>query len=294
MADPRVAIVTGASSGIGEASARCLAEAGFAVVLVARRRALLESLAKQIEADGGRALALEADLADTAATSRVVQETLGWAGRVDVLVNNAGYSPAAAVEQLPRDTVRHTFDVNLIAGLQLTGEVAPLMRQQGGGRIVNIGSLAGSVQAPIAGIYSATKAGMAAATRCLRLELAPWNIRLSLVIPGFIDTPTFDNSRQMGSALREDTSNPYRSLMFELDSFATSQLRRALPPRAVGEVVVRAATARRPREQYFVPRSAQLQQAFMRALPERWCDGLLRRVYKIAGPPAGRSTPPPA
>ena len=284
MTGPRVAIITGASSGIGEASARCLAEAGFAVVLVARRGPLLEGLAKQIETDGGTALALEADLADTAATSRVVRDTLERFGRIDVLVNNAGYSPAAAVEQLSRDSVRHTFDVNLIAGLQLTGEVAPVMRAQGGGRVVNIGSLAGSVQAPIAGIYSATKAGMAAATRCLRLELAPWNIQLSLVIPGFIDTPTFDNSREMGSALRDDPGNPYRSLMFELDAFATTQLRRALPPRAVGKVVVRAATARRAREQYFVPRSARLQQAFMRALPERWCDGLLRRVYKIAGP----------
>ena len=79
----------------------------------------------------------------------------------------------------------------------------------------------------------------------------------------------------------------------ELDAFATSQLRRALSPRKVGEVVVRAATARRPREQYFVPRTARLQQVFMRSLPERWCDGLLRRVYKIAGPPSGRATPPP-
>jgi NAD(P)-dependent dehydrogenase (short-subunit alcohol dehydrogenase family) len=284
MAEDRVAIVTGASSGIGEASARCLAAAGFAVVLVARRGPRLEVLAKEIETRGGRALALETDLADHAATSAVVRETRQRFGRIDVLVNNAGYSPAAAIEQLPRDAVRHTFDVNLIAGLQLVGEVVPLMRAQGGGRIINMGSMAGSVQAPMAVVYSATKAGMEAATRCLRLELSPWNIRLSLIVPGFVDTPTFDNSRAMGEELRADPSNPYRQVMFDLDDFAKAQLRRAIAPEAVGAVVAKAATARRPHEVYYAPRSAWLQKVALGALPERWADRVLERVYRSASP----------
>ena len=279
MGSNRVAIVTGASSGIGEASARSLAEAGFDLALVARRRPRLEALAKEIEATGRRAIAIEADLADTAPTTRVVEETMGAFDRVDVLVNNAGYSPAAAVEQLPRDSVRHTFDVNLIAGLQLTGAVAPIMRAQGGGRIINMSSLAASVQAPIAVVYSATKAGIEAATRCLRLELAPWNIELSLVVPGFVDTPTFDNSREMAGEQRADPDNPYRQLMFDLDEFAKAQVANALPPEAVGRVVTRAATARRPRAVYYAPRTARLQRVMLGALPERWTDAILRRVY---------------
>ena len=282
MADDRVAIVTGASSGIGEASARCLADAGFAVALVARRRPRLEVLAKQIEARGGRALPIEADLADHAATSAVVRETLESFGRIDVLLNNAGYSPAGAIEQLSRDVVRHSFDVNLISGLQLIGDVVPVMRQQGGGRIINMSSMAGSVQAPLAVVYSATKAGIEAATRCLRLELAPWNIRLSLIVPGFVDTATFDNSRAMARELRADSSNPYRQRMFELDDFAKAQLKRALPPKAVGAVVVKAATARRPREIYYAPRSGQLQKLALGALPARWADRVLAQVYRSA------------
>lgn len=288
MAQARVAIVTGASSGIGEASARCLAEAGFDVAVVARRLPRLQALSKQIEAAGGRALAIETDLADTGATARVVSETLDAFGRIDVLVNNAGYSPAAALEQLARDDIRHTFDVNLISGLQLIGAVAPIMREQGGGRIINMGSAAGSVQAPIAVVYSATKAGIAAATRCLRLELSPWNIDLSLIVPGFVDTPTFDNSREMASALRANASNPYLQTMIDLDEFAKSQLERALPPEAIGAVVVEAATARRPRATYYAPRSVRFQRALLGALPERWTDAILRRVYRGAsrGPAA--------
>ncbi|MBW2269217.1 MAG: SDR family NAD(P)-dependent oxidoreductase [Deltaproteobacteria bacterium] len=286
MSEERVAIVTGASSGIGEAAARCLADAGFGVALVARRGPRLEALAKQIETRGGRALPIEADLSDRGATACVVSETQQTFGRIDVLVNNAGYSPAAAIEQLTRDEVRHTFDVNLLSGLQLIGDAVPVMREQGGGRIINMGSLASSVQAPLAVVYSATKAGIEAATRCLRLELAPWNIQLSLIIPGFVDTPTFDNSRAMSQELRADASNPYRQLMFDLDEFAKAQLKHALPAEAVGAVVARAATARRPREVYYAPRSARLQRMAFGALPERWADRLLNRVYRSASPSA--------
>ena len=142
--------------------------------------------------------------------------------------------------------------------------------------------MAAGVQAPMAVVYSATKAGIEAATRCLRLELAPWNIRLSLVIPGFVDTATFDNSRAMASELRADTGNPYRQLMFDLDDFAKAQLRNALAPEAVGAVVARAATARRPRGVYYAPRSARLQRMALGALPERWADRILARVYRSA------------
>ena len=280
-----VAIVTGASSGIGAASAECLAGAGFRVVLAARRLELLEAIAQRICAAGGTALCVATDLADEVATGKLVARTREAFGRVDVLVNNAGFSLAAAIEQLTRDELRRTFEVNLLAGLQLAGEVIPSMRAQGGGRIIQIGSLAARVPAPLAVPYAATKAALEAATDGLRLEVAAWGIDVILVIAGFVDTPTFDNARRAGAHLRDDPGNPYRQLMFDLDTFATSRLETALAPADVARVVVAAATAARPRARYFVPFSARVQSGIMRSLPVRWRDRILARVYKL--PPRG-------
>jgi NAD(P)-dependent dehydrogenase (short-subunit alcohol dehydrogenase family) len=147
--------------------------------------------------------------------------------------------------------------------------------------VINIGSLAGNVPAPIAVTYAATKAGMEMATRCLRLELAPFRISLSHVVCGFVDTETFENTKASVEHIRRDASSPYRKLLLDLDEFAQRQVAGALPPEAVAAVVVRAACARRPRETYFAPASARLQRGLLNALPERWLQALLRRLYKI-------------
>ncbi|MDH3200437.1 MAG: SDR family NAD(P)-dependent oxidoreductase [Myxococcales bacterium] len=276
----KVAIVTGASSGIGEATAHCLAEAGFTVVVAARRKALLDGVAAEISRKGGKALSVPTDLSDAQATSALVGKTLEELGRVDVLVNNAGYGPPCALEQLDRQALRHVFDVNLLSAMQLIGELTPTMRAQGGGRIINIGSLSRYVAAPIAAAYAATKGGMEAMTACMRLELAPWNIQLSLVIPGFVDTPTFDKAREAGEHLRDDPDNPYRQLMADLDDFANEQLKSAVSPEQVGEVVVKAATAATPKTRYFVPRAARTTVRMFGMMPDRLADRILLKMYK--------------
>jgi short-subunit dehydrogenase len=278
----RVAIVTGASSGIGEAAARALGHAGFDVALVARRADRLEHTAAEIEANGVRALPIAADLADEAATSKALLRVLEEFGGVDVLVNNAGYSPGAAIEQVSRDDLRRIFEVNLFSALQLIGEVVPHMREQGGGRIINMGSIGGSVPAPLAIPYAATKAGLDAATRGLRLELRQSRIALSIIIPGFVDTAVFDNAREGSQHLRDDLSNPYRKTFFDMDDLAKRNLENALSPEDVAEVVVRAATARKPKNRYYAPFSARLQSELLGLLPERLLDQILLRVYKLA------------
>jgi short-subunit dehydrogenase len=280
----RVAIVTGASSGIGEASARSLAARGFRVAIAARRGDRLQAVAKEIEAAGGVAMPLAVDLAEESDTSALLTRTLDEWGRVDLLVNNAGYSPPGAIEHVSRDALRHAFEVNLFAPLQLIREVSPVMRSQGGGHIINIGSIGGSVAAPLAIPYAATKAGLDAATRGLRLELMPWNIRLSLIVPGFVDTAVFENTKVAAKDLREDAANPYRQVFFDMEAFANSNLEKALPPSAIGELVALAATARKPRLRYYAPVSAGLQSGFMGLLPESWVDGILRRIYKTPTP----------
>jgi NAD(P)-dependent dehydrogenase (short-subunit alcohol dehydrogenase family) len=276
----RVAIVTGASSGIGEATAHCLAQAGYAVVLAARRADLLDSIVADIRAAGGEALSVPTDLSDAEQTSALVRTTLDAFGRVDVLVNNAGYGPPYALEQMDRTALRHVFDVNILSGMQLIAELTPTMREQGGGRIVNISSLSRYVGAPLAAACAATKGGMEAMTACMRLELSPWNIQFSVIVPGFVDTPAFDKSRQAGEHLRDDPSNPYRQLMSDLDAFATEQLKSAVPPEDVGKAVVKAVTADSPKTRYFVPWSARTSARMFGSLPDRVADRLLLKMYK--------------
>jgi NAD(P)-dependent dehydrogenase (short-subunit alcohol dehydrogenase family) len=208
------------------------------------------------------------------------------------LVNNAGFSPGAALEQITRSELRQIFEVNLFSALQLVGEVVPLMRAQGGGRIINIGSLGGYVAAPLAIPYAATKAGLDAATRGMRLELAPWRIRVSLVIPGFVNTAVFENARKDSQHLRDDPKNPYRKLFVDLDEFTQKSLKSALAPDDVAKVVVIAATVRRPRLRYYTPVSTRLQTGFLGMLPESLLDRILLRLYKIEVP--GRSAPYPS
>ena len=275
----KVAIVTGASSGIGEATARRLGQAGYRVVVAARRVDRLELLAKKLAKKSAEILPMSVDLAREDETQGLVEKTLSKWGRVDLLVNNAGYSPAAATEQISRDDLVHIFGVNLLSQLQLISELTPIMRAQGGGRIINVGSMAGSIPAPLAVPYSATKAGIEAATQCLRLELAPWKIHVSVVIPGFVATEAFDSAREKGQALREDASNPYRSLMFNLDEFAQTQLRSALTPDDVARTIEKAANAARPKARYFAPRQGRMQRGFMGLLPDGIRERILMRMY---------------
>jgi NAD(P)-dependent dehydrogenase (short-subunit alcohol dehydrogenase family) len=263
----RVAIVTGASSGIGYATALQLAQGGFDVVLSARREELLHELARAVEAHGAKAHVVAADLAEGADTTHLAQSALERFGEVDLLVNNAGYGPPFPLEQMDRDALRHVFDVNLLAGMQLVGELTPMWRARGGGRVINMSSLTRYVASPVTSAYAATKAGMEAATRALRIELAPWNVQLSVIIPGFVDTPTFDKAREAGREAREDRANPYQAYLERLDGFAQTQLVRAISPDAVARVVLKAANAKRPQERYFVPFSSRVAALTLGGMP---------------------------
>lgn len=275
----KVAIITGASSGIGEATARRFAEGGYTVVLAARRKDLLDTIASEITREGGQALSVPTDLSDASQTSALVRQTLGTYGRVDVLVNNAGYGPPFPLEQLDRDALRHVFDVNLLAAMQLIGELTPVMREQGGGRVINISSLSRYVGAPFASSYAATKGGMEAMNACVRLEVAPWNIQLSVVVPGFVDTPTFDKSREAGKHKREDPDNPYRQVLESAEAFVEDQLQSAIPPEDVAEVIWKAATTATPKARYFAPKSAGTSARMFAMMPSKLAERILQGMY---------------
>ncbi len=181
-----IIIITGASSGIGAATARELARRGATVVLAARRQDELATLQAAIERQGGRALVVQTDVSERVDIERLVQTTLDTYGRIDVLVNNAGISPGKPIAELSDADIRRVFDVNLLAPARLASLIVPQMREQGGGIIVNIGSVAGEIAT--SNVYAATKWGLRGLNDALRRELRHDNIALVLIAPGFIRT----------------------------------------------------------------------------------------------------------
>jgi NADP-dependent 3-hydroxy acid dehydrogenase YdfG len=232
--------ITGASSGIGEATALALAREGAAVALGARRRDRIEALAERIEADGGTAVALEVDVTDEGQARAFVEGAAERLGRLDVLVNNAGVMLLGPVESGDPDDWRRMVEVNVLGLLYCTHAALPIMRGQGSGDIVNLSSIAGRFARAGSAVYNLTKFGVGAYSEALRQEVTEGGIRVIVVEPGFVATElqshnkgevleTIEGMReQIGDVLEaEDIANGIL--------YAVSQ-----PPRvSVNEVLIR-------------------------------------------------------
>jgi NADP-dependent 3-hydroxy acid dehydrogenase YdfG len=190
----KVAIVTGASSGIGEAASRELTSRGAAVVLAARAAERLESLEKEISASGGRALAVRTDVSDKDSVETMVEKTVEAFGALDILVNNAGLGLSGQVAELRIEDLRHVFEVNTIGPLNCVQASLPHMRS--GGRIINVSSVVGRRSVPRVGGYCATKFALNALSDALRVEIADRSITVTSVYPGTTRTAFRENSRR--------------------------------------------------------------------------------------------------
>lgn len=189
----KVALVTGASSGIGEATALALAEAGAAVAVSARRAERLEGLVARIEAIGGRALAIPGDMAVEADARKAVADTVAAFGRIDILINSAGVMQAGGIENCDTDLYRKVIDINLLGTVYTCAEAVPHMLRQGGGDIITISSLAGRKGGPMTSAYSASKHAVNFMTDGMRQELGDRNIRVTTLMPGATETEVGDN-----------------------------------------------------------------------------------------------------
>ncbi len=183
-----VAIITGASSGIGASTARLLARRGYRVSLAARSTAKLEALADEIHATGGQALALTTDVRRPEDVRRMVDATVRQFGQVDVLINNAGVHYAAWIVDIDRNELREQIETNLIGLIEATQAVLPHMLAQRSGHIVNISSIAGLIGVPGISAYNATKFAVNGFTEALRREVGAFGIRASLLCPGGVET----------------------------------------------------------------------------------------------------------
>jgi len=221
--DGRIALVTGASSGIGEATAVALAQAGARVAIAARRRDRLDSLAARLRPIGAEPLVLEADLLDEHVAQRIVADTERQFGRLDILVNNAGVMYLEPVIEADLGRWRRMLELNVLSLIASTQAALAGMRERHDGHIVNISSTAGRIANPNAAAYSATKFGVVAFSEALRREVCADNIRVSCIEPGVVETE-----------LRDHIGHP--ATKSSLDQWAASM--RQLQPEDVADAIV--------------------------------------------------------
>ena len=269
----RTALVTGASSGIGEDTARRLQALGYTVYGAARRTDRLRALA----ADGIRPLTMDVtdDASMTAGVNRILEET----GRIDVLVNNAGYGSYGAIEDVPMDEARRQFEVNVFGLARLTQLVAPHMRAQGSGTIINISSMGGRLTTPLGGWYHATKYAVEALSDALRMELRPFGIDVVVVEPGGIRTEWASIAADHLEATAEGSAyaDQIRAVAGAMRS--ESYQRRYSPPAVIARTIGKIVTARHPRTRYAVGFMAKPLIAARRVLPDRAFDQLIGAAF---------------
>ena len=184
----KVVVITGASSGLGEATARLLSAEGASVALGARRIDRLQSLAKELSGKGGKALAIATDVADCDEVKTLVDTALQTFGRIDVMINNAGLMPQSLLERLKIDEWNRMIDVNLKGVLYGIAAALPRMKQQKSGHFINVSSVAGHRVGPGFAVYAATKHAVRALSEGLRQEVKPYNIRTTVISPGAVAT----------------------------------------------------------------------------------------------------------
>jgi NAD(P)-dependent dehydrogenase (short-subunit alcohol dehydrogenase family) len=233
----KVALVTGASSGIGEATAERLAEAGYKVFGTSRRAVPAGQRSFEM---------LTLDVTSARSVEAAVKDVIERAGRIDVLVNNAGFGVApAGAEESSIEQAQSIFDTNFFGMVRMTRAVLPQMRQQGGGRIINIGSVLGFLPMPYGALYAATKHAIEGYSESLDHELRTRGIRVSVIEPAYTKTPFDANFLEPDATLDE-----YREVRAAVNQRVKELMATAEQPRVVAGVVLRAASAARPKVRY--------------------------------------------
>jgi NADP-dependent 3-hydroxy acid dehydrogenase YdfG len=191
----QVVAITGASSGIGEATALACARSGAAVALAARRDDRIQALAERIAGEGGRAIAVPTDVGDEGQAQAFIERAHAELGRLDVLVNNAGVMLLGPIENAPTEEWRQMVHVNVFGVLYCTHAALPLMHEQRSGHIVNVSSVAGRVARAGSGVYNLTKFGVGAFSEALRQETVELGVRVTLIEPGAVATELASHNR---------------------------------------------------------------------------------------------------
>jgi NAD(P)-dependent dehydrogenase (short-subunit alcohol dehydrogenase family) len=288
------AVVTGASSGIGRATALRLASAGWHGYAGVRRPDDGES--QRRAASGITPLLIDVSNADQiAAAVAAVAEHAGPSG-LNALVDNAGIGIAGPLEAIPLDKLRWQFEVNVFGQVAVTQAFLPLLRQAAG-RIVIIGSICNRFTPPFGGPLAASKSAIASLADALRQELAPWGIRVVLVEPATIHTDAADklerDALSTANAFPVDTQELYRETYLGMVSVALARERQGSAPAVVGDKVFKIVTTSRPRARYIVGKDGRVLAMLARYMPVRALDAMRRRIFHLPAPGSLAATPVP-
>ncbi len=267
----RVALVTGASSGIGGAAAHELLAAGFIVYGTSRRAVAGE------DRDG--VVFLPLDVTDDQSVAGAVREVLGRSGRIDVLVNNAGLGVAGAAEESSIEQARALFDTNLFGSIRMARAVLPQMRKQGSGRIINLSSVLGLVPAPFGALYAATKHAMEGYSESLDHEVREHGVRVLLVEPAYTRTSFDANSIPADQPLAV-----YARRRQVFDGLIAEAIKDGDEPSVVGKVIVAAATDSRPKLRYPAGPLARRVSKLRRFAPSTLFDKQIRKINQLNDP----------
>ena len=269
-----VVLLTGASSGIGYDVAPLLVRYGYTVYGAARRVEKIEELASE----GVKALSM--DVTDEASMEAAVQQIIDAEGRIDVLINNAGYGSYGAIEDVPVDEARRQFEVNLFGLARLTQLVLPHMRARGRGRILNISSMAGRITMPLGAWYHATKYALEAFSDALRMEVEEFGIDVVIIEPGGIKTSwgliAADHLEESSrNGVYAEQAHRVAANMRKLYSPSSS----LSEPKVISRTILRALEARRPKTRYLVGFGAKPSVFLHTVLPDRLFDKVARRIF---------------
>ncbi|MFJ5448336.1 oxidoreductase [Pectobacterium carotovorum] len=272
----KVILVTGASSGIGEVTALRLKASGHTVYAAARR---IERMQKLAEAD---IRVLPLDVTDSVSVQTVVDTIIAECGRIDVVVNNAGYGSYGAVEEVSPEEGRAQFDVNVFGAVRLTQLVLPHMRAQRSGTVINITSMGGKIYTPLGAWYHGTKFALEAISDCLRLEVEPFGIDVVVIEPGGIKTEWAD----IAAAKLLDVSG-HGAYAKQAEAMADSMVgessrKRQSSPQVIADTIAQAVSARRPKTRYAVGFGAKPMICLRRLLSDRLFDRFMRMATGIS------------
>lgn len=261
----KIALVTGASSGIGLETSLSLLDFGFVVYGAARR---LEKMQPIVE-KGGNIVFL--DLNDENSIQICVNEILSKEGRIDLLVNNAGFGLGGSIEDVPVEEAKHEFEVNVFALARLCQLVLPSMRKNGGGKIINISSMAGRFSSPFTGWYHASKYAVEALSDALRLEVKSFNVKVVLIEPGLIQTDWGKIHAQNIRKFSFSSSSPYAENADSVAKFYEkfySESKKCSSPKVISKTIVKAAKKKNPKARYSVGKFSKSFIFFKKILPD--------------------------
>ncbi len=278
-AERPAAIVTGASSGFGMRASVRLAEKGFRVIAAMRQP---EKRGELVQLAESRNVAdyievCRMDVTDRASIGEAVKTALRRHGRIDVLVNNAGYALGGFVEEVEPEAWRAQFETNVFGAVAVVQAVLPHMRSQGNGTIINIGSVSGRISFPGFGPYAASKFAVEGFSEALRLEMKPYGVRVALIEPGSYPTGIWDKGFGM---FRMNERSPYRSYLEKVLGFARQSASSNSDPWEVADLIARIAVMKRPKFRHPIGKGTRMLIAAKTLLPWVWIEKIIMRALR--------------